>query len=499
MADQSIPAVSEEIALISLGRDVTRGFVDPLQVLQPTDTVLRNRGGGDYKVYEELLRDDQVQSTFQQRRLAVISRPWEVVPASDAPRDVEAADYLRDTLKRINFDRLTNKMLFGVFFGYSVAECMWAVDGNRVSLLDVKVKKQRRFRFMPDGSLRLLTMADPLKGEALPPQKFWVFSTGAADDDEPYGLGLGYWLYWPVFFKRNGLKSWSIVIDKFGSPTVVGKYNGAASPQEKKDLLAAGVAVQTDAAVAIPESMSLELLEAARSGSVDQPALYDRMDAAISKVVLSQTMTTDNGSSLSQAGVHMDVRQEVVRSDADLVCESFNTGPAVWLTRWNFPDASPPQVWRKMENDSELKWHADLMKTIVDMGVAQPTIDQIRETFGGEWEPKAAAPAFGGSFQASPAPAPAFADAIKEDTPAVLAGQLDDAAAPVLDGLINEVKNIVMTAKSFAEISDKLVELVGTKATDPGQLADIMQRAFAAADLTGRFEVLDESKGTKGA
>ncbi|USE35242.1 DUF935 domain-containing protein [Endozoicomonas sp. SCSIO W0465] len=43
----------------------------------------------------------------------------------------------------------------------------------------------------------------------------------------------------------------------------------------------------------------IELIEAARSGTADYDALCQRMDKAISKVILSQTMTTDDGSSRS--------------------------------------------------------------------------------------------------------------------------------------------------------------------------------------------------------
>jgi hypothetical protein len=52
----------------------------------------------------------------------------------------------------------------------------------------------------------------------MPERKFWTFSAGAATDDEPYGLGLGHFLYWPVFFKRNDIKFWLIFLEKFAAP-----------------------------------------------------------------------------------------------------------------------------------------------------------------------------------------------------------------------------------------------------------------------------------------
>ncbi|MFX5157705.1 DUF935 family protein, partial [Acinetobacter baumannii] len=93
------------------------------------------------------------------------------------------------------------------------------------------------------------------------------------------------------------------------------------------------------AGVIIPKGMEIELLEAARSGTGDYKTLHDTMDETIAKAILGQTMTTDNGSSKSQAEVHMEVRQDIVKADADLICESFNLGPVRWLTMFNFAGA----------------------------------------------------------------------------------------------------------------------------------------------------------------
>ncbi|HHA2395755.1 TPA: DUF935 family protein, partial [Stenotrophomonas maltophilia] len=106
----------------------------------------------------------------------------------------------------------------------------------------------------------------------------------ADHDDEPYGLGLAHWLYWPVLFKRNGLKFWLIFLEKFGMPTAVGKYDTNATDPEKAKLLQATRAIQTDSGIIMPKGMELALLEAGRSGTADYKALQDYMDATIQKV-----------------------------------------------------------------------------------------------------------------------------------------------------------------------------------------------------------------------
>uniref|UniRef100_UPI0021480E90 DUF935 domain-containing protein n=1 Tax=Endozoicomonas sp. ONNA2 TaxID=2828741 RepID=UPI0021480E90 len=285
---------------------------------------------------------------------------WDVEPASESSEDKAAAEFIKEQLNSRNFDDVTDKMLFGVFYGYSVAECLWAYDGNRIVIDDIKVRDRSRFRFGMEGDLRLININHP-NGMQLPKKKFWVFSAGADHSDNPYGMGLAHYLYWPTFFKRNGIKFWLIFLEKFGMPTAAAKLppGQAQDPIEREKALQALDAIQSDSGVVIPDNVVIELIEAARSGTADYNALCQRMDKTISKVILSQTMTTDDGSSRSQAEVHQDVQQDVIKSDADLVCESFNQQVVTWLTEWNFPNATPPRVWRKTEPEEDLMARAD--------------------------------------------------------------------------------------------------------------------------------------------
>lgn len=468
-AEPPRPAM-REIATTGGGRDITRGFV--AELLTPEDSVLRATGKG-LEVYARILRDDQVQSTFQQRRLAVVSRGWQVEPGGDGAADQAAADFLKEQLEHIGWDRVTDRMLYGVFYGYAVAECLWATDGGRIVLDAVKVRNRRRFRFAADGSLRLITRDKPL-GEELPERKFWTFATGADHDDEPYGLGLGHWLYWPAFFKRHGLKFWLIFLDKFGSPTPKGTYGPNTTPDEQTKLLAALAAIHTDSGIIVPEGMAIELIEAARRGGADYGDMYGRMDAAIAKVVLSQTMTTDPGSSLSQAKVHMEVRDEVVSSDSSLVNESFGASPARWLTEWNFAGAAVPKLSRVLEDPEDLGKRAERDEKLHAMGF-DPSEQYINETYGGDWTKRRE-----GAANA------AFAEATDDDDTIdglVRAALEEEGWEALMDPVLAPLRDLVAGAASFEELKEKLAEVVGDMDID--RLADVLSRAAFSARAAG--------------
>jgi phage gp29-like protein len=465
-----------EVATTRDGRDITRGYVDPFMLQQPDDSVLQLRGGGDYKIYQEVLRDDQVGATFAQRRLAVVGCEWQVDAGGDSRADKKAADHLREQLDNIGFDRITDRMLYGVYYGHAAAEVMWGRDGSHITIDEIKVRNRRRFGFDGFGNLRLKTFAKP-DGELLPERKFWHYCTGADNDDEPYGLGLAHWLYWPVFFKRAGIKYWMIFLERFGQPTVLGKHPVNALQPERQKLLDALEAISTDTGVTIPQGMEISFLEAARSGTADYTTLCEHMDNAIAKLVLGQTASTQGTpGKLGNDKLQGDVRDDLIRADADLVCESFNRSVVEWLTAYNYPNAKPPRVYRVTDPEADKAAQAERDKKIYDMGF-KPTLKYIQEQYGGEWQERQEK-------------SPAVADAQFADKSKTLTDQLDDSLQSVTDDWIKSIEQLVMEADSLDAIRDGLDALQPNMSLE--RYADLMAEALRLAVAKGRADIMDE-------
>jgi phage gp29-like protein len=371
----------KEITGIENGRDITRGWVGSIQDWLPSqDEILESKGGGDLRLYQRVSQDDRVMSCMQQRISGTISKEWVVTPGGEKRIDRLAADDLRHQIETLDWDRINEKMLWGVFYGYSIAELILEPDGDRVKLADIRVRNRRRFRFGSDRQPRLITFENHL-GEALPERKFWHFCSGADNDDDPYGLGLAHYLYWPTWFKRNDLRWWILYLENFADPATIGTYPDGATDEEKARLEGFVKTVGKSKWAIKSTSTLIEHLEASRSGAADYQAIYELLDKAISTIILSQTMTTSDGSSLSQAQVHQDVAHAVVKSDADLISSSFNNSVARWLTEWNFPGAAIPQCYRKLESEPDLKALADRDKVLSDMGFS-PNLKYIIDTYG---------------------------------------------------------------------------------------------------------------------
>lgn len=388
--DSAGKPLMQEVATIE--RDVTRTFFG--NKLTNDDDTLATRGGAKgLKIYEELKRDCHAGAVLGKRKLAVTSRPWDLKPASEAAEDVAAAELVRSALDYLRFNGICKRLLDAVLKGYAVAEVIWELRDGKVLPKAVKARDARRFVFDKQTQLRMLTREQPSDGIELPDRKFIVHRHDG-DDDHPYGLGVGSMLFWPVFFKRNGISFWLTFADKFGSPTALGKYPNGSDPKEQAKLLQALGAIAQDAGVIVPEGMVIELLEAARSGSVDTyEKLVRYMDEQMSKAVLGETMSTTaaaTGLGSNQASVHNEVRLELAQDDADELCETLDSTLVRWIVEFNSPGAGLPRLKRNFEEPEDLEARSRRDKNLFDMGL-EPDEDYIVETYGEGWHRKAPA------------------------------------------------------------------------------------------------------------
>lgn len=370
-----------EIATTHDGRDITRPYIGPL--LKSQDDVLKARGTGGLSIYQQTRSDPQIAALLAVRRRALISKDLIIEPGGPARRDRIAADSLRAQLTALNFDRITSGMHWAVWYGYGVGECIYTRADGEVVLSDIRVRDRGRFRFDRDRRLRMLTQKDSIDGELMPDRKFWVLTCGADHDDDPYGLGLAHYLYWPAYFSRHGMRAWIRFLDKFSIPTAIGRYKDNTDQAEQIKLLAAIQSLQSDSGAVMPESMRIEFLELAKSGTTDFERLQVYFDQLKAKVIVGQVMTTEAIGGQYKAEVQSEVALNIVESDDDLMSESFCSSVARWLTQWNYPGAAVPLVYREVRpQDIEIQAKRD--KSIMELGLA-PSEPYLKKTYGEDW------------------------------------------------------------------------------------------------------------------
>ena len=542
--------ITDQIATAQ--NDITMNYIG--KTLLNPDKVLKSEGGwSGVELYEDMLFEARVASEMQKRRLAVIGKEWDIIPASDDAQDQKIAEFVEEVFKNFSHDRSRQALLTGIITGFKPGEIMWEYSEGDIWIKDIKGVSPRRFVFDLDGNLRLLTYQNMLEGIEIPERKFMVF-TNPSNNGSPYGDALGRALYWPIWFKKNGVKFWAVFLDKFGQPTPWGKYPSGTDEAMQNKLLDSLKAMQTDQAIITPDTMAVELLEAARASSVDS---YDRWEKfwndAITFIILGQSATTEGTpGKLGAETERADVRQEIVKADADLLCECQNEQLIKWLVDYNFPrktNSEPgtlpnflrkskrysnvknwevslrspyPKIWIRTDPEEDLKPLAERDRILIkEIGVPTP-VSYIRDTYGipepEEGEELISVPQTPNPF-GQPAAFPAFAEnrrgpaggrdhqgrkaclplhrqagAVARPTAFAEAGQ--DKIDAIVDRTLKE-GGISEFRSSLEKIINEATSLEDFRArildefknVDIEKMKEILSRAVLIADLTGRLSI----------
>ena len=450
--------------------------------LDPRESLVRYAPSYRYeevalRLYRETLRDDRCYSALNQRIDAVVAHPWTVEASGDKRVDRKAAEDLELQLKALPFRRICRQLLHFNWFGYAVAECIWATDGGRVRLEDLRVRAPERFRWNPAGEL-LIRSGGAVAGEPVPDRKFLTLARHLDHGDLPHGPGLARWCYWLVWLRRNGLRFWALALEKFGSPTPKGKYPRAATDEEKDRLLELVQSLATGAGVIVPEDQDIEFLQSSvrTAGGFENFPAY--MDRAIAGILLGQSSTSDQGPWRGTAEVQKDVRDETIAADADLLDEAISRTIATWLTEWNWPGAEVPVVRHDVDPPEDLDARAKRDEIVARTSGLRPTRKHVVDIYGGEWEETPAGHPVGEAGNAS------FARGVSQpmDAIAAAAEQIADEWKPLVEPVIQPILDAAAESRNFSEFTERL----RSSSAAIGPAAESLHRNTFSGEVAGQ-------------
>jgi len=494
-----------EVAALEKDIDIFSGW---LSRLENPDAVLREESAGrGVRIYEEISRDAQVFAMHQTRTLALQACEWQCDPATEKRADAKIADFVKAVLASANFDRLCRDLCQAVITGYKPVEVMWEASGGDIWIREFRGRRPGRFVFDPKGNLRLLTPSNLWDGEIVPDKKFVLWSYGGHDSN-PYGRGLGHQLYWPVWFKKCGLKFWMSFLEDFGEPVPVGKSPPGAPPEDKDLLLEIVSNVRRKTGIAISSAAAIELLEAKRAGDGAYEKACSYFDGCIAKIILGQTLTSDQGERGSQSlgNVHERVLQTIVAADADDQCEVLNRTLVRWIVDLNFgpqPRGGYPSVWRRTEPERDLLALAGRDKILLgDLDFKRRVPETYFETTYGLPLAKEGERTIGqgdsredAKARSDALPAAEFSegrfDSDQEALERLVADVLPEGVS-AMDASMRMIVAAIEASASPDDLADRLADAFG-QILDERAMLDVIQRATVAAEMYGRHTARREA------
>ena len=440
-------------------------------------------------------RDAHYASVLGQRKRAVSGIKATVQPWSEDAKDVEIAAWVKDHITgHDQFADLIEDLMDAVGKGFSVVEIDWQTEAAAWTPRAFVWRTQRFFQFDKETGrkVRLRDDADMVDGVELAPYKFLVH-TAKLKSGHAFRGGLARVVAFSWMCKAYTVKDWMAFVETYGLPLRLGRYDKAATEKDVAVLFRAVANIGTDAAAVIPKHMDIEFVQN-MSGGGSQPIfenLARYVDEQISKAVLGQTMTTDNGSSQAQANVHNEVRHDVAAADARGLAGTINRDLVVPAVLLNFgPVQGFPKVLITVEEPEDIKARVDGVVALASAGVtfkateARAIVrmtdpDDDDEVFGGA--PVTALPATPQTARhVHLARAGAEIDVIDE----IRAEMLSD-WEPVMDELLEPFTAAIAQADSYESAKAALDGIAGLPSS---RMIDQLVKAMFVARVAGDVE-----------
>lgn len=520
MPDLQTPQTAHLTALQrELQAHPTRGLT-PSRLATILDAAEQGELTAQFELFEDMEeKDGHIASEMNKRRRACILE-WEVVPPqkSPTPAEAKAAAQLDELLQEIpDFEDVLFDVTDAIGKGFACLEIEWH-RVERFWLPKTITHRPQSWFVLHRGyrqELRLRTHqhVDGVPGQALQPFG-WLTHVHKAKSGYLERSALFRQLVWTYLFKNYSVGDLAEFLEIYGIPLRVGKYPSSASEAEKLTLLRALAAIGHNAAGIIPEGMLLEFHNAATGDPKAFELMMNWCERNQSKVILGATLTSgaDGKASTNALGqIHNEVRKDLRDADVRQLNTTLTRDLVYAVAALNglAPDGPrrSPQFQLNAQETEDLTAYSEALPKLVSIGV-QPTVKWAHEKLGipmpQDGEPVLQQPAqpmpFGlaGLRAAWPADAPLAALAAATPgaaatPPQAMAQQLAAGAAPAVTGWLAQIRALVERAQSLDDIRNGLEQLLPDMTLD--QYAAAMAQALAAAQLAGRYEVLQEAGG----
>jgi phage gp29-like protein len=352
-------------------------------------------------------RDMHYFSVLGTRKRVISGVVPKVVPAGEKRTDKAIAQAVEAEIAgHDGFSGLVESLLDALGKSFSVVEIDWQRSANRWQVGQFLHRDPRFFVFdrQRRQEIRLKDQAAPWDGIPLEPYRF-ITHRIALKSGLTFRGGLARMVSFGWMCKQFTVKDWMAFMETYGLPMRLGRYGPEATAEDVRKLFQAVASIGSDAAAILPKSMEIDFQTGAQvTGDKVFENLARYIDEQVSKAVLGQTMTSDDGSSQSQAKVHDDVRHDIAAADARAVTATINRDLVRPFVDLNFGVQEVyPRIVIEVAEPEDTKLLIDGAVALMGAGVTFKATE-LRAKLGFS-DPKKGDEVVGGTAAAAPAPA----------------------------------------------------------------------------------------------
>lgn len=282
-------------------------------VLQRSDLVLRQSRRRD--IYDRMrYRDPEISGAYEQLIWPIKGSEARVLPRKrdDTPDGAKRAQILTDMLADgPGYEEILESILEIPWRGYGGVELRGTYGGlgepskGEPRLVGAVEIPPEALTFHVDGAPRMLTNDLSLTGITLDkPEwrwKFCIATWGSTKGGNWFGTGLAQRIYWLWMFMNQNWRDWNKALEKFAMPTLKATVTRGNFKGLKPTIMRMFRDYISDAGVALPEGIELDLLNPNARSFPGYEKMYEVVTTAIRKGLLGVTLTMDPGDRGSQS------------------------------------------------------------------------------------------------------------------------------------------------------------------------------------------------------
>ena len=283
-----------------------------------------------YQVYRDVDIDAHLSGCVEQRKGFVLARSFKLVNAG-GDQDKEAMNYFDQAW----FKQLMRYALDSIYWGHSLIELgdVVTTDNGLLTLDGVTLIDRRHV--IPEYHRVVRNIGDNWQSgldyhEA-------PFYNQLIEAGQPYDLGLYLKAAQQTIPKKNAMGFWDTFTEIFGMPMRIAKTTSRDEKDISRLQKVLDLMGSTQSGV-MPEGTEIDIVESSRGDSFNvYDRRIDRANSELSKLIIGQTMTIEDGSSLSQSETHLKVFENLVEADCDMLRDLVNTQLIPRLIILGFP------------------------------------------------------------------------------------------------------------------------------------------------------------------
>lgn len=232
---------------------------------------------GDYKIYEDMVNDDQVSVCLQLKKDLVLGSGYDLISTADGQEDI--ISQLEASLEG-NCDKpfvnALEEVITAYEFGFSLSEKIFKVgDDGKLYLKAIRTRHPNSWLLHQNekGDVERYVQVTSDGPKDIEPRSLIHF-VNSSRFQNPYGKSDLRAAYNAWFSKRQVVRYFAIFLEKAASPIPVAKYDSKNAPAGTADeLLEILKSFQTKTALSFPKEIELMFLEAKNTGEAYSRAI----------------------------------------------------------------------------------------------------------------------------------------------------------------------------------------------------------------------------------